>query len=213
LDELKKKFQTRLKALGVGANHTLETLLLEQRGWMDSEDYCRIVAGIDMLILKFPLHPYREIRLGTTPTRFQDCASIQEVVALSKGLGMEFPELSTWCCIDELAVEVIKLCETGHEIEEGDSYAPYFMAMKLANKSKYSVSDNPHLHLFAHIVGCSRGSRRSKNAIMTGDVATDRILFNACILSYASRNFGPLERLITETGARGPGFILFKYRC
>lgn len=44
-------------------HHSLDNLLLEQRRWMDDEDYCRIVAGIDMLILKFPLHQYREIRL------------------------------------------------------------------------------------------------------------------------------------------------------
>lgn len=37
---------------------------------------------------------------------------------------------------------------------------------------------------------------------MLGDIATDRVLFNACILAYASRNFGTLERLITESGER-----------
>lgn len=102
----------------------------------------------------------------------------------------------------DLAREVLKVCEQGHEIEDGQSYAPYFMAMKLANKSKYSVSDNPSFHLFVHIVGCTRGYKRSINAQMAGEVPTDRILLNACVLAYASRNFGVSERMITESGHR-----------
>lgn len=127
-----------------------------------------------MLLCKFPQHPYKEVRLDTTPTRFQDFAAIQEIVMLSTGLGMEFPELATWSCTDELAEEILKLCETGHEIEKTNSYAPYFMAMKLANRSKYSVTDNPNVHLFSNIIGCSKGQRRSKNAIMTGDTERQR---------------------------------------
>lgn len=132
----------RLTALGFDPKYTLDKLLLDQRGWVESRDFCRTIAAIDMILCKFPLHPYREVRLGTTPARYQDCAAMQEIVMLSTGLGMEFPELSTWACTDPLADEIIKLCSTGHEIETADSYAPYFMSLKMANRSKYSVTDN-----------------------------------------------------------------------
>lgn len=204
LADMKKRITLRLRANGMPSTFSLDTLLLEQKGWMESDDYCRLIAGIDMLLHHFPQHKYREVRLGTTVTRFQDCAAVQEVVMLAQGLGMEFPELATWICIDELADEMIKLCSVGQEIEEAGSYAPYFMSMKLASKSKYSVTDNPYMHLFANIVGCSRGHKRSKNAIMVGESATDKVLLNAAILAYASRNFGPLTRKITETGLADP---------
>lgn len=201
-EDIKKKISLRLRAMGHNGKPDVDNLLLYQRHWADDETYCRVISGIDMFLVRFPAHVHREVRLGTTGSRFQDCASVEEAVYLSKMLGMEFPELATWCCQDDLAQEMLKVCQSGHEIEIGYSYAPYYMAMKLSNKSKYSVSDNPSFHLFAHIIGCTRGKQRSMNAQMAGEVPLDMILLNACVLAYASRNFGAFERLITETGEK-----------
>lgn len=211
--DIKGRINNRPKALGMSGNYTLDSLMLQHKNWVESPEYCRVIAGIDMFLYKFSLHAYREVRLGTKTTRYQDCAGIHEVVAMSRGLGMQFTELALWMCTDDLADEMIKLCQTGQEIEVSDSYAPYFMAMKLAQKSKYSVTDNPNMHLFAGVVGCSRGTKRSKNAIMTGETATDMVLLhrygNACILAYAAKNFGPLDVNYTLLTAVEPRVAMF----
>lgn len=168
-------------------------IYLSYPSWAKDIEYRILIATIDMYLVKFPLHDYADIRFGTLTSRFKDCGVISEWMYLMRNTRLSAYRLGYWVWTTPISEQVVKLTKAGEEMDQIDSYMLYYMEMRLATKSKYSVTLSPDLHVWIHAYGAVSGLTRSKNARMMTDVIYPEPLLAGAVLAYARLHHMKME--------------------
>lgn len=153
--------------------------------WEQDKQYSKVIAGLDMFLVRFPSEDYSRLRLCTIGARYKDCAALVGVEYLRNLLNVDFGEIFMWIWTKGVANDMRRVFKKGEEITTMHSYLPYVSSMKLAERSPYSATVNPSLHYFEHFAGALMGHQRSLNARIVGDGNMMDPLFNAQVLAYA----------------------------
>lgn len=59
------------------------------RGWINNKEFNMLIAAYDMYFRKFPHHKSANMRIGSTGSRYRDCAGLMSFGYLMNLLGME----------------------------------------------------------------------------------------------------------------------------
>lgn len=100
---------------------------------------------------------------------------------------------SRWLLTPALRCDFYRLNIPCQEVSRPYSYMPYMMALKLAERSPYSASANPTLHLFVHLIGCAYHIKRSLNALFVDPQGVKSILSNVFLFVYAHERTRDLD--------------------
>lgn len=123
----------------------------------------RLVAGLDMFYFRFRMSPNAVIRFGTIVSRYKDCAILATVMHGMDFLGIK-DEIGRWMFSARAADEYASVMKKGNELGHEGSYTPYLSDMGLCQRSPYSASANPIMHLTIHMTCAYLGSVRSQRA-------------------------------------------------
>lgn len=122
--ELAKKVTTQLRAISSGSPEVSDIVDIYS-GWPNDRGYNTLVAIYDMYFNKFPLHLYANLRIGTTGSRFRDCAAILSYGYLLELLGMtETTDVMDWVFIEHIGNN-IDMMTSDDELTDAYSYFPY----------------------------------------------------------------------------------------
>lgn len=191
LTQVSKLIDEQLAKLGAGAIISSMIRSVSQ-GWMQDENFVKLMAGIDMFFIKFPNHDHSILRIGTIPTRYKDCGALTSLHALTEVIGINQQDLSKWMWTNFLCTEMMQLNVSGNELDRLDSYFPYVMEMRLSHKSPYSATVNPNIYLWTHVVGCTMKLKRSLNARMLEKANLHFTITNAAVVAYCLANTSSL---------------------
>lgn len=148
-----------------------------------------LAACLDMFLERFPNCLQSKARFGSIITRYQGCSGYSNLVYLKKLIGAEsVVDTLEWFFAGQIKPEIQQL--VGKSEEEWNvphSYLPYMMCLRLSEKSPFSATSNPSLHLLIHTLGTLLGSQRSQHAIMVEGTSVLHILNNAVLMYIATR--------------------------
>jgi len=170
----------RLGELNLSAN----SVSVVTAGWVNNDNFRKVMASLDMFLMKFQDHELSYLRVGTIPTRYKDCTSLTSISKLAESTGMSIRDLSEWMWSTALAAEMLQINDGEQEIENMDSYFPYMIEMKISTKSPYSAPANPNIYTWIHIVGSSLRLPRSLNAKLLQNCAIMNVVYNAGVFAY-----------------------------
>lgn len=132
------------------------------------EELVKLFAVLDMFYNMLPKSKYAKIRVGTIILSYKDCSALASAahgsaIMLKTNLGF-----SKWLLTPALQADLNRLNVPCQDVSVPYSYMPYMMALKLAEKSPYSASGNPSLHLFVHLIGCATDREKFKEDATIG---------------------------------------------
>lgn len=162
-----------------------------------------LVACIDMFLEKFPSHPFSKARFGSIVTRFQGCSGYSNLSYLARLLGKEtIGDAAEWFFATQFRLEIKQMVATSREEwDKKNSYLPYMMCLRLSDKSPFSATNNPALHLLIHTVGTLLGAQRSQHAIMVENISVLPIIVNAAIIFLGHKQSVELRPIFMQRGA------------
>lgn len=165
------------------------------KGWLGNREFNTLVAAYDMFFHKFPMHPLSNIRIGTTGSRYRDCAALMSYGYLLSLLSMNrLVDLLGWVFVLKIGEDVNRMMKAGEELNAQDSYFPYQVDLGLVQKSSYSASVNPHFFQWVHFTGALLRSQRSMNARQISESNLNEIFANAACLAYTNaRTFEAMQ--------------------
>lgn len=169
--------------------------------WLTDINYLKIIAGIDMFLHRFPKAPFAQVRIGTIPSRYRDCASLLSTRFFLHIIGSEnLDEVPAWITYEPIALNLIRMSKTGEEAAEGASYFPYQSDLGLVRKSAYSTVINPSYFFFVHGVGALLGLERSRNARMNLEYGVSGTVSNVFLVAYIHKRNHTQALQFTHTG-------------
>lgn len=171
------------------------------KGWLNNREYNTLVAAYDMFFHKFPMHPLSNIRIGTTGSRYRDCAALMSYGYLLSLLSMNrLVDLLGWVFVLKIGEDINRMMKPGEELNFPDSYLPYQVDMGLVQKSSYSASANPHFFQWVHFTGALLRSQRSMNARQISESNLNGVFANAVCLAYTyARTFDATQVFIVDS--------------
>lgn len=155
--------------------------------WVNNYNYTRLCAGIDLLLFSDKNHPYSALRMATQSSKFKDCALIGEINHFLTTLS-EAP-MDAWehALEQSISKEIINIMTCLGRGFEGE-YANYAKEMGAMDKSPFSVTANPNLHNWMHMICAMLSSERSMNArLASGNQHTVFLTALACAYTYRSK--------------------------
>ncbi|XP_036328296.1 uncharacterized protein LOC118740743 [Rhagoletis pomonella] len=164
--------EIQLTAHGCSASSLLNTTYSHNKDWLNNAEYRKVNAAVDMYFFKFDNSQWSVLCLGTTGSRYRDCAALLTYGHALRMIGATRPgERSRWIFCDTLAVEAsrIFLESPNEEYASQHSYFPYQIDFGICQRSAYSARLNPAVHFFCNIIGVIYFSERSLNARMILD--------------------------------------------
>lgn len=137
-----------------------------------------------MYFNKFPLHPLANLRIGTTGSRFRDCAALISYGYLADLLGMtKNTDVMDWVFLEHVGNDIDRIMTSEDELLDNYSYFPYHVDLGLVTKSAFSATANPHFFEWVHVIGALMKSPRSLNARHISDSRALDILANAACVA------------------------------
>lgn len=94
---------------------------------------------------------------------------------------------------DKAGDEYAAVMKEGNELDNELSYMPYLSDMGLCQRSPYSASANPILHLTIHMTCAYLGSVRSQRSRIPGESGMMLAQVNAALMAYAFRTKSKLR--------------------
>ncbi|AEI17630.1 N gene product [Kotonkan virus] len=165
-----------------------------QSSWVANQDFCKIVAGIDMFFNKHKMNDWAYLRFGSIPSRFKDCSALLSLGHICDVTGMDLTEFLDWIFVGTVAKEVVGMMKEGNEIDNAYSYTPYMMDMGLSLKSPYSSTVCPGTYTLVHMIGTLLFSDRSKHAKMISENNLSNIRINSEVVAYVKGKKGSLVK-------------------
>ena len=165
-----------------------------------SKSYNVIVACFDMFWCKFKDAPFCEARVGTLTCRFKDCSILGALDYLCKLMGIRLGELIKWMFSTAVTYEMEFIMDSPDELGKDDSYTPYLNCFALCEKSYYSATTCPNIHLWVHIIGVTLQGKRSKDARMLEASGRSEVPRAAMLVAYAFQDIAPLIPGFYNTG-------------
>ncbi|UHK03245.1 MAG: nucleocapsid protein [Hangzhou rhabdovirus 4] len=167
----------------------VDSFVLNNANLSKDVNFRKIMAAIDMFLYMFPESELGQLRWGTIPSRYRNCAGIRALHTFPSWLGLEVIEESmTWifyACPGRQAGVMIKDLDDVGEMSNDYSYFPYHVDLAATIKTPYSASVNKELMFLIQAVGCLLGKSRSMNARKLDENGTAQLLANAIIIAYA----------------------------
>ncbi|AJR28375.1 nucleoprotein [Iriri virus] len=173
-------------------------------GWVNNPSYCKIVGAVDMFFSRFKNEEFADLRMGTLPSRFKDCAALLSFSHVVKVTNYEPEKILDWVFCGSIGSEAVRMLKPDQELDKPDSYMPYMMDLGLSSKSPYSSIMNPQFHAFAHIISALLKSDRSKNARISTEQNTANVLANAEIVAYVANKSLDLCKAFVKIGEKSP---------
>lgn len=155
--------------------------------WVNNYNYTRLCAGIDLLLFADKNHIYSSLRMATQSAKFKDCALIGEINHFLTTLS-ESPMDAWEHALDQsISKEIINIMTCLGQGFEGE-YSNYAKEMGAMEKSPFSVTANPNLHNWMHMICAMLSSERSMNArLASGNQHTVFLTALACAYTYRSK--------------------------
>ncbi|CAB3222648.1 unnamed protein product [Arctia plantaginis] len=101
-----ERITTQLKAIDQGAAESVD-VVDQYMGWVNHRNYNMLVAAYDMFFTRFPFHTFASLRIGTTGTRFRDCAGLMSYGYVLDVLGMsKATDLMDWVFIEGVGNDI-----------------------------------------------------------------------------------------------------------
>lgn len=157
------------------------------------EELVKLFAVMDMFFNMFPKSPLAKTRVGTIILSYKDCSALASAAHGASIMLKTTTGFSRWLLTSALRADFYRINIPHQEVSIPYSYMPYMMALRLAEKSPYSASANPSLHLFIHLIGCAYGVKRSINALYVEPRGIKSILSNVYLFLYAHERTGDLQ--------------------
>lgn len=203
-DKIGQTIDGRLAARGADPTVKSANILTHYKSWATDRWWNAFCAFVDMYMTKFPHHPIAEVKISTLSARFKDCTALQDLVYITRIMGVDLSELALWLWDPSVATDFMRILTPGEEIDVVDSYTPYMTELHMSSRSPYSTTINPHFHYWVHVVGCSMNSKRSQWARIVGSVNVGQITTLGAICGYAftARTAAALQ--FSETGEEDP---------
>lgn len=156
------------------------------------EELIKLFAVLDMYFNMFLKSKYAKLRVGKIVLSYKDCSALALAAHGATVMQKTTRGFARWLMTDALRKDLFRINVPYQEVSIPYSYMPYFMPLKLSEKSPYSASANPSLHMFVHLVGCAYGVKRSINAIFVTPEGIKSILSNVYLCVYAHSRMGDL---------------------
>lgn len=202
INRIEKVYKEQLRKYGMPEATQFDKFWDNARNLVADVNYIRMMAAIDMYLVRFPLHPLAHIRLGTIPARYKDCAALLSIFYIRLLTGLTSVQLGFWMWVPALSLEYATMLKNNEEISEVNSYMPYMIELGLSTKSPYSTIKNPNAHLFFHIIGASIGNNRSINARVPKDATVLSVRGNAAIVAYVCQKLNVYRRDLVKVGSQ-----------
>nr|UNI73973.1 MAG: nucleocapsid protein [brine shrimp rhabdovirus 1] len=177
-------------------------------GWDRDNSFVAIAACCDMFWNRYPDSEFSIARFGTIITRLKDSAMIGSIVHLQKVTGMDQLQIMDWIFDKSMGREWKKIFKPNEELDNQYSYVHYISALKLAQKSPYSASESPLLHLWIHMTCALLGSDRSRHARIPEEVAMSKIRVYAILLAYSQKESTTIFKTFTQKKSGGTPVVL-----
>ncbi|UAU42866.1 nucleoprotein [Bimbo virus] len=142
-------------------------------------NYCKLVACIDMYFSKFKGDDRAICRIGTCSSRYRDSAGLLSINHLAFLSGGDPADGISWALVPTVQKDIDRLIVENQETEKADSYTPYLIDLQISRLSPYSTTANPAFHLFVHAAGTFALSARSINAKLLDAPDMSSIIKNA----------------------------------
>lgn len=198
--QIAQRVSTQLKSIK-GDAMDITGVVDMYKGWTGDRGYNTLVAAYDMFFHRFPLHPLANMRIGTTGSRFRDCAALISYGYIMDILGMpNATDLMDWVFIEQIGSDIDRMMTSDDELDDPYSYFPYHVDMGLVTKSAFSATANPHFFEWVHLIGSLMRSTRSLNARHISDSRALDILANAACVAYAHAHTFSFTKVYTEDG-------------
>ncbi|CAG9824060.1 unnamed protein product [Phaedon cochleariae] len=182
--QIAQRITTQMKSVSAAATDMTEAVSIYQ-SWENNRTYCTLVAAADMFFHRFPNHHLSNMRIGTTGSRYKDCAALMSLGYIMDLLGLDnLSDLFEWVFLNKIGDEIDSMMKENEELCDQYSYFPYQVDLGLVNKSKYSAAANPHFFEFIHLIGCLLRSQRSMNARHICDSQSMDMLQNSACVAY-----------------------------
>ncbi|AJR28291.1 nucleoprotein [Kwatta virus] len=196
------EYRTRLVAAGdtfirgIKANFVgLDNCLDFCDRWVQDQNYCKIVACIDLFFKKFKNHDIARIRFGTVAARFRECTALLSLAHYQDLVGMKIEQALRWIWIPRVAEQINNLMMPGQEVLDVTSLMPYMMDLGLSKRSPYSAASNPEWHMYVHFIGALMGFKRSVDARSLMVSGESNIMGNALVVAFVCRSRLTMERM------------------
>lgn len=159
----------------------------------NDDELVKLFAVLDMYFNMFPKSLYAKVRVGTIILSYKDCSALSSAAHGASIMLKTTAGFSRWLLTPALRCDFYRLNIPCQEVSRPYSYMPYMMALKLAERSPYSASANPTLHLFVHLIGCAYHIKRSLNALYVDPKGVKSILSNVFLFVYAHERTRDLD--------------------
>lgn len=156
-----------------------------------------VLSAIDLYFHLCPQAPGAVARFGTIILRYNGCSALMDLSHLKKILGTATVfEALEWVFVPSVGQEIDSMLQQEiDEVETEDSYFPYGLGMHLTQKSPYSASVSPGIHLFVHALGTLFGFTRSCNALLLEGPAQHMIASNVALAYLANKEQSALTQI------------------
>lgn len=194
-----------IKSNGCSTSSLLNTTASHNSNWINNAEFRKLVAAVDMFFFHFEHHQWSVLRLGTTGSRFRDCASLLSYSHALKMIGATRPvELLRWIFCDSLADEAARifLLSPNEEYDVQESYFPYQIDFGICMRSAYSARLNPAIHFFCNIIGIMYSAERSLNSRMILEQNITEVLLNAQLVGYVFGTRANVNMAFADVGGK-----------
>lgn len=198
--QITERVNVQLRAIKGTASEITEIVDM-YKGWVNDKGFNTLVAVYDMFFNRFPNHPLANLRIGTTGSRFRDCAALISYGYLIDLLGMtQTTDVMDWVFLEHIGNDIDRMMTSEDELDMVYSYFPYHVDLGLVTKSAFSATANPHFFTWVHMIGTLMKSPRSLNARHISDSRQLDILANAACVAYAYASSFTFNKVYTEDG-------------
>lgn len=198
--QIASRVSTQLKALN-GKAQEISDIVDMYKGWSTDRGYNVLIAAFDMYFHRFPLHPLSNLRIGTTGSRFRDCAALISYGYLMNLLGLpKSTDVMDWVFLEQIGNDIDRMMTSDDDLLDQYSYFPYHVDLGLVTKSAFSASANTYFFEWVHMIGALMKSQRSLNARHINEGRSLDILANAACVAYAFSSNFEFGKVYTETG-------------
>lgn len=162
------------------------TILSSCSSWVQHSEFRKIVAVVDMLLIKVPTHDFSNFGVATLNARYSQCGALSTMGYIWDLLGWTKEDFVQFIWHEGTANEMANIMEGEEELDNPDSYLPYCSALGLVSSCVYSASNNPYFTIFAHTIGSLLGNPRSQNAFYDPSKINTVVLDNAKVVAYVA---------------------------
>ncbi|KAK6634388.1 hypothetical protein RUM43_011789 [Polyplax serrata] len=162
-------FMTRAKIVFPRSPYlNLATARNNYQSWDQDSGFRTIVGALDVFLVKFPNHSLSKFRMGTIPSRWRDCSALKSIYEIIERYTLEkLIVFLSWCWEDALFPEIESMwAKVISAHGQPDGYFPYMADFGFVNRSPYSTTSNPAIHLFVSTLFACLGDKRGFNSLI-----------------------------------------------